>query len=260
MLRRESYRWFMIVLLSGGPDSIAAWRLLGLPRAVHFDLGTVAIIKERQALDWAEEAFGTEVVYRTLIMGDHETDNGYLPFRNSILILSAAQLDHEVVLGQVAEWAPDKNFRFYKRLEKAVNMAGTAAAFEGGLHITAPFAGLSKGELLAEYCRQFGDLETGSLLRHTWSCYRDERVHCGKCGGCEQRYAGEAQLRELTNVMEQTPFATVPEGWTIPLDDGLSWIRDNRLSGVRQILALRRQERAGQRATHRPERLNAAAS
>ena len=61
-------------------------------------------------------------------MGDHETDTGYLPFRNAILILSAAQLDNEVVLGQVAEWCPDKNFSFYRRLEQAVNMSGTAAA------------------------------------------------------------------------------------------------------------------------------------
>lgn len=246
----------MIVLLSGGPDSIAAWRLLGLPKAVHFDLGTVAIVKEREALDWAEDDFDAEITYRHLPMGDYETDNGYLPFRNAILILAAAQLDPEVVLGQVAEWCPDKNFRFYRRLERAVNMAGTAAAFEGGLRITAPFAGLSKGELLAKYLRKFGDMDTAALLRHTWSCYRDEPRHCGKCGGCNQRWAGEAQLRELTGLLYGTEFAHTPDGWKIPVDDGLTWIRDNKLSGIRQIMALRRQERAGQRATRKPERVH----
>lgn len=236
----------MIVLLSGGLDSVAAWRLLDLPPAVHFDIGTQSVPRERQALVWARCHFDADVTYRNLPMGDYECDNGYIPFRNPLLILAAAQLDPEVVIGQVAEWAPDKNRRFYRRLEKSVNRRGTLAGFEGGLKVRAPFAGRSKGELLATYRERFGTHETQLLLQHTWSCYRDERLHCGHCGGCNQRYCAEAQYATLTGESMCTEFASPPPFLKIPNPDNLRWIADNGLLGVAQIFAHHRQVHAGE--------------
>ncbi len=238
----------MIVLLSGGLDSVAAWRLLGLPHAIHFDIGTRSVPRERKALEWASSHFSTDILYRHLPMGDYESDNGFLPFRNALLILAAAQLDPHVVIGQVAEWAPDKNARFYRRLEKTVNVARELAEFAGRLIITAPFAHLSKGELLAEYDREFGAKETALLAEHTWSCYRDERHHCGRCGGCTQRWNAEAQFGELMGVSLSTRYQGVPGDLTIPLPDLVRWITDNGWLGVRQLAAHRRQTLAGRRA------------
>ena len=185
----------MILLLSGGLDSVAAWRLLGLPDAVHFNLGTIPVARERKAIEWACAHFGGNCQTRSLPMGEYESANGYLPFRNAVLILAAAQMDHDVVIAQVAEWAPDKNLRFYRRLRRAVNMPGTLAKFDGRLTVHVPFAGLSKGELLASYYGQFGLAETQDLLQESWSCYRDETLHCGHCARVQPEESCECSIR-----------------------------------------------------------------
>lgn len=234
----------MILLLSGGVDSICAWRLLGLPTAVNFDLGTVPTGHERTALDWASEHFGKAYISRQLGMGNHEQGNGYVPFRNALLILAAAQIDTDVALAAVAEWAPDKNSRFYRRLERAVNRGGASAGFDGGLRVHAPFAALSKGELLALYYDRFGKEETRLVLGNTWSCYRSSAHHCGECGGCRQRYAAEWQMQKMTGMGPVTVFGGTPGRWHTPLRDKARWVYDNGWLGVQQMRAHGRQDEA----------------
>ena len=110
----------MILLLSGGIDSVAIWRLLDLPNAVNFNIGTAPMSRENDSLAWASRHFKRDYLCRPLFM-NREKPNGWLPFRNSLLVLAAAQIDTTVILGAVAEWAPDKNFRWARRLEQAVN-------------------------------------------------------------------------------------------------------------------------------------------
>ena len=228
----------MIVLLSGGVDSIAAWRLLGLPAAVNFDIGTVCIHKEHEAIRWAEDRFGRRPIRRRLPMGG-ERANGWVPFRNSILALAAAQIDPTVVLAAVAEWAPDKNLRWARRLERAVNQGGVAAGATERLRICMPFASLSKGELLYAYHRMFGAQETADLLENTWSCYDSLAQPCLFCGGCRQRIAAEHQYARLAGL--PAPRYTA-QHWRIPFKDRLRWVADNRWLGVRQISAHTRQD------------------
>lgn len=231
----------MIVLLSGGIDSVATWRLLGLPAAVNFDLGTVPTRKEQSALAWAEKRFGRSYLKRVFPMGSTERPNGWLPFRNSMLVLAAAQIDPTVVLAAVAEWAPDKNRRWAKRLERAVNEQGVAAKTDERLQIEMPFAHLSKGELLFAYHNQFGSRETRLLLANTWSCYQSLPYPCEKCGGCRQRIAAMHQYALLAGLPK--PYER-SDRWHIPLRDRIRWVRDNGLLGVRQIRAHTRQDRA----------------
>ena len=231
----------MILLLSGGIDSVAAWRLLGLPTAVNFDLGTVPTRREQSALAWAERHFDRCYLKRSFPMGNVEKPNGWLPFRNSLLVLAAAQLDSTVVLAAVAEWAPDKNMRWARRLERAVNQQGAAAGTEEHLSIEMPFAGLSKGELLFEYHCQFGAEETHLLLQNTWSCYRSLPKPCTRCGGCRQRIAAHHQYASLAGLPRPAQTAS---RWHIPAKDRYRWIRDNGLLGIRQIAAHTRQDDA----------------
>lgn len=228
----------MILLLSGGLDSIAMWRLLKC-NAVTFNLGTKPSNKELESLLWATDHFGFSYYQtRELDMRVHEADNGYVPFRNSILILAAAQLDPDVAIGQIAEWAPDKNKRFYRRLEKTVNVEGKMAQFEGGLRISAPYAHLSKGALIREYGAKFGFAEMETLLRRTWSCYLDGEIHCGRCGGCGQRFNAECHAARLLALPINTllsRYEVIPEFVPTPLVDQARWVRDNGLLGVRQL-------------------------
>ncbi len=234
----------MILLLSGGVDSICAWRLLDLPTAVNFDLGTLPTGREQKALEWASLHFGKSYLKGKLDMSCHEQRNGYVPFRNSMLILAAAQIDGTVALAAVAEWAPDKNTRFYRRLEKAVNRGGNSAGFDGGLRVVAPFAASSKGELLAQYYDAYGKAETRLLLQNTWSCYQQGIIHCGACGGCRQRYAAERQMQELSGMPPVTRFGGVPGRWRTPTSDKVRWVIDNKWLGIRQMRAHQRQDDA----------------
>ena len=231
----------MILLLSGGIDSVAAWRILGFPTAVNFDLKTVPAQKERSALAWAEQHFDRPYLRRKLPMGSSEKPNGWTPFRNSLLVLAAAQIDPDVILAAVAEWAPDKNRRWARRLEKAVNQGGVAAGADERLSIHMPLAHLSKGELLFEYHRKFGARETWELLDSTWSCYQALPTPCNRCGGCRQRIAAEHQYAALAGLPKPKVMAS---RWRIPPRDRFSWVRDNGLLGIKQIRAHTRQDKA----------------
>jgi 7-cyano-7-deazaguanine synthase in queuosine biosynthesis len=229
----------VIVLLSGGVDSVATWRLLGLPQAVNFNLSTASAFKERAAIEWAAGHFGSRYLERDMPMGNAEKSNGWLPFRNTLLTLAAAQIDSTVVLSAVAEWAPDKNLRWARALERTVNRGGKAAAATERLQISMPFARLSKGELLFAYHQRFGANETRQLLDHTWSCYLSLPAPCLRCGGCRQRVAAEHQYAFLS----KTPAPdTTAARWEIPVVDRLRWIRDNGVLGFQQIAAHSRQD------------------
>lgn len=236
----------MILLLSGGLDSIAAWRLLGLPDAVSFGMSTKAEHRETDALNWAKFKFGAEYATRYMPMVG-EQGNGYVPYRNSLLILAAAQLDRQVIIGAIAEWAPDKNRRFYRRLERTVNVTGKVAKFSGPLRIYDPYAGYAKGRLIAEYAKRFGLGEAAELLKNTWSCYGDGYRHCGRCGGCIQRWNAEAYYAALVGLPLNDALsvydAEPPLGLT-PIADKARWVRDNGWLGVQQLTERRRQNRS----------------
>jgi 7-cyano-7-deazaguanine synthase in queuosine biosynthesis len=239
----------MILMLSGGLDSISTWRLLRLPTALNFDLGTKPQAKEQQALDWAQFRFGKRCLTRSLPMAEYEAENGYLAFRNPLMILAAAQIDPLVVIASISEWAPDKNFKFYRRLEKAVNVPGQLASFDKRLRISAPFSQLSKGELIALYDKTFGVGETRELLDRTWSCYGDGEVHCGTCGGCIQRWNAESHYNRLMGHTTRifSTYETEPPYVLTPSLDKARWLRDNGWRGIQQIWKRRQQNLSAKR-------------
>jgi len=214
---------------------------MGLPQAIHFDLGTKAGGREYTAVTQAMNRFNADhlVIDENLDMSHAENENGYVDFRNSLLILKAAQYDPEVVLAAVAEWAPDKNVRFYSRLEKAVNMAGAAAKNADRLKIVTPYADISKGRLLYLYYLQFGVRELEWLLDHAWSCYEAGRQPCMSCGACRQRIAAEHEL--AAHAGWEPPLYSAPR-WRIPWRDRLRWVLDNGWLGVQQIRAHQRMD------------------
>ena len=234
----------MIQLLSGGLDSILQWRLLNRHQvvpAITFNLGTKAVSREAEAIRWAADHFKLPIIYADAPMAESEAANGWVDFRNSILLLLAAQRDPdgEVALGACAEVAPDKNERFYRRLERAVNMTGVAAGNSKRLKIMTPYADLSKGEALWLYDLTFGASEARLLLDRTWSCYMDGEVPCLQCGSCRQRIAAEWQYAHLSKT-EPPPYTA--ERWRIPWRDRVRWVLDNGWLGVQQIRAHQRMD------------------
>lgn len=253
-----------ILLVSGGLDSIAAWRLLGCPKAVYFPLGTAAQPRELSALTWAQRqewATRSPWIGHKVRMDAHEGLNGYVPYRNLILVALAAQHDPHVIVPMIAEWAPDKNRRFFNRLARLLTDAGSGD-FQGidtDVTVETPFAHLTKAQLLTRYMLTFGPAEMGELLEHTWSCYRDgsrlprmlaDGLHCGACSGCVQRYVAEITVLDGGHV---TRYATTPDVRSFysnpSLRDALRWLRGN---GHRSLFDLTRRALEARRAFATP--------
>lgn len=235
----------MILLCSGGLDSLAAWRLLGCS-AVRFDLGTPPSEREGSAVRGFGLAYDLDYVESSALRLAEELPGGFNPYRNLLLILAAARLDPHVAIAQVAEWAPDKNPRAYRRLAGLMNqsMHGSLAGVGQRCRIDAPFASITKGQLLERYGERFGRSATIALLHSSWSCYRNEPIHCGECQGCSSRYQAEhvADLH-ITPYLEQPD--PLPRGNTI---DALRWLRDGSRIGlarrVIETITLAREARA----------------
>jgi 7-cyano-7-deazaguanine synthase in queuosine biosynthesis len=214
-----------IALVSGGWDSMAMWRMIGLPPALHVHTGNRAQEREHEVvMTWAGVWGGR--VECVEAGGWHEWENGWVPFRNALLILLAAQRAPVVYLARVAEWAPDKNGRYLRRLERLATqgMRGVTQGAHGSLTIETPYAHLTKRGLYAHYGAALGKDAAADLWQGTWSCYEAGPWPCGTCAGCLQRLATYAGLSGRVS-------------------DGLRWLRDDRVLGARQMLARWREAR-----------------
>lgn len=213
----------MIALLGGGLDSLAIWRLSGLPRAIHFDVGQTAAEAEFRAIASCAYKWNAPVEFAPLPAFD-ELPNGYVPHRNAMLVLAAAQRDPEVLIGQVAEWGPDKNRRFFRRLQRLADQ-GTTGAFVGlrrRHRFLTPYRRITKGQLLVMYRDAFGGPALRDLLADAVSCYMPPA--CGLCAGCAQRAQAERAAfgRQLTPTARHADIRLKRAAWP----DVLRWIRD----------------------------------
>ncbi len=222
----------MIQLVSGGLDSILIWRLLGCPDALYVKLHTPAMLHEMTVLQFQGDMAGTHnIMIRDCPMNLFEKGNGYVPYRNLILVALAAQIDPEVVVSQVAEWAPDKNHRFWRRVTRLLNQAGRGSTqgMNQRAKVSAPFASWTKGDLIKEHADRYGEKGTRAVIACTWSCYRDGPQHCGQCSGCQQRMVAElASGFDVTRYDDPTVQPLKMANWT----DSLRWVRDSGPKGL----------------------------
>ena len=69
-----------------------------------------------------------------------------------------------------------------------------AAGTYAGITIDAPYTEISKADIARR------GKELGIDYSETWSCYKGEEVHCGKCATCIERKAAlaEAGINDTT--------------------------------------------------------------
>jgi 7-cyano-7-deazaguanine synthase len=115
--------------------------------------------------------------------------NTYVPFRNGLMLSSAASLalsiypddEIDIYLGTnaddvaVATYA-DCSEEFTNAIGQAINI-GTY----GKVSLRTPLVNLSKAEVVRE------GLELGTPYELTWSCYEDGETPCGTCATCIYR-------------------------------------------------------------------------
>jgi len=176
-----------IMLLSGGLDSFIQWRLLGQPKAVYFMLGHRSQAQELEKISLIKEKFNGDItIDESLDSLTSEMTNGYIPYRNLLFILASTRYGSNIIIGQIAEWAPDKNHSFYRQVEKLLRNS-TTGKFQGvskRIRIYAPFSSWTKTELVREYIRHCGT--ANDLTTYTTSCYKDS--FCGTCTACVSRF------------------------------------------------------------------------
>jgi 7-cyano-7-deazaguanine synthase len=70
------------------------------------------------------------------------------------------------------------------RPEFAMKMAGALSfCHDEHLHLFAPWLYMTKGEIV-DHCER---RKLGVPWSATWTCYKGEDLHCGKCGACVER-------------------------------------------------------------------------
>ena len=197
------------VLLSGGMDSVAvlydAMRSHEVVGCLSFDYGAKHNHKEIPFAIWHSEknnikhhtvslGFVNELFKSDLLKsggdipeGHYEQDNmksTVVPFRNGIMLSIAAgfaeseEAEGLVIAAHSGDHAvyPDCREDFMKSMGDAIR-SGTYVNIE----LLRPFISMRKEDIA-----KLGD-ELGVDFAKTWSCYKGEEIHCGKCGTCVER-------------------------------------------------------------------------
>lgn len=216
----------VVSLLSGGMDSVcalhdAAARGEEVVLALSFDYGSKHNHRELPMARWQAERLGVphrvvaldfmdQLFASDLLRSGGEIPEGHyeeasmkrtvVPFRNGILLSIAAgaaeSLGAEGLLiaahsGDHAIY-PDCREEFMASMERAITL-GTYA----GIRLLRPFIALRKEGIAAR------GAELGVDFSRTWSCYKGEELHCGRCGTCVERQEAFA----LAGVPDPTLYA-----------------------------------------------------
>jgi 7-cyano-7-deazaguanine synthase len=201
-----------VCLMSGGMDSTTAaylakdqgFEIIGL----HVTYGQRTEGKEKQCARTVARFLGSiellevDIGYLRTLGGSTLTDRGrqvadydptreelpdtYVPFRNANLLsiaTSAAEARgaEAIFIGaQAHDYSgyPDCRPAFLEAFQEVINR-GTKDTTSITLY--APFVHMTKADILGL------GLRLGVPYEHTWSCYRNEGLACGRCGSCHFR-------------------------------------------------------------------------
>jgi 7-cyano-7-deazaguanine synthase len=224
----------VVVLCSGGMDSVTAlyWarRAHDVVAAVSFDYGAkhnhreipfaaehatrLGVRHETISLDFVNRLFASDLLESggEIPEGHYEAENmkqTVVPFRNGVMLAIACgfaeSIDAQalVIAAHGGDHAiyPDCREDFMRAMGDAMRL-GTYA----GVALLRPFIAMNKGEIAAE------GTGLGVDFARTWSCYKGQAVHCGKCGTCVERREAFAQagLRDPTVYSATEPLPSKP--------------------------------------------------
>lgn len=119
--------------------------------------------------------------------GHYEDENmraTVVPFRNGIMLAYAVGLAESLGFELVTIGAHSGDHAIYPDCRPEFLRAMDAAACAGtykNVHIIAPYAAMSKGDIVR------AGAELGAPMELTWTCYKGGAKHCGKCGACVER-------------------------------------------------------------------------
>ena len=196
-----------IIIVSGGMDSVTLLYDFKdrIALGISFDYGSNHNAKEIPFARWHCEQLGIEHITidlafmpqyfkSSLLEGadaipegryaDENMKSTVVPFRNGIMLSIAAGIAESRGLKYVmmANHGGDHTIYPDCRAEfvEAMSEATKAGTFPG-IEILAPYTNITKADIARK------GKELGIDYSKTWSCYKGEDVHCGKCGTCVER-------------------------------------------------------------------------
>ena len=121
--------------------------------------------------------------------------NTYVPGRNTVFIaiglsLSEARKANQLVLGINAmdySGYPDCRSDYLQAYQKLANLSSKAGREGNAVNLWAPLIHWKKIDIVKEA------LKLKIPIEKTWSCYKGEKVACGKCDSCRIRDAALIQ-------------------------------------------------------------------
>jgi len=199
----------LLLLLSGGLDSVTLLyetaRHHELVMALSFDYGSKHNHQELPMaahhctklniphviipLSFMSDYFKSDLLKSggTIPEGHYEAETmqqTVVPFRNGIMLSIAAGLAESHGADGVAIAAHAGDHVIYRDCREAFFTSMASALSEGtdgAIQLLRPFVTMHKSEIV----------QCGSALgidyAKTWSCYKGETIHCGRCGTCVER-------------------------------------------------------------------------
>ena len=216
----------VVVLCSGGMDSIVALHWAAREHSVvlvtSFDYGAkhnhreLPFAAEHAAkfnvrhevvkLDFINRLFSSDLLKSGAAIpeGHYEATNmkqTVVPFRNGIMLSIAGGLAESfraeglVIAAHGGDHAiyPDSREEFMRAMGDALAL-GTYA----GVQLLRPFIAMSKADIAT------AGAGLGVDFARTWSCYKGEDLHCGKCGTCVER----REAFVLAGLVDPTVYAS----------------------------------------------------
>ena len=128
---------------------------------------------------------------------DENMKSTVVPFRNGIMLSIAVGLAESRGLKHVMMANHGGDHAIYPDCRPEFVSAFSDAARTGtypGITLICPFTNMSKGQIAAR------GQQLGIDYSETWSCYKGEVIHCGKCGTCVERHEAltEAGINDPT--------------------------------------------------------------
>lgn len=212
-----------LIIFSGGLDSTTMLYEYAneIALAVTFDYGSNHAKKEIECAKYHCNLLNIEQIIipldfihqyfkSSLLSGADEIPEGHyeaenmkstvVPFRNGIMLSIAAGiaesrgLKYIMIANHAGDHAiyPDCRQTFISSISDAI-----AYGTYDHIRIYAPYTSLTKSDIV----KRGSNLETLDYSK-TWSCYKGQDIHCGKCGTCVER----KEAFELANVKDPTIY------------------------------------------------------
>ena len=213
-----------VIILSGGMDSVTLLydQQERIALAVSFDYGSNHNAREIPFAQYHCEQLGIKHLVipldfmgkyfrSSLLSGDDAIPEGHyadenmkstvVPFRNGIMLAIATgmaesnDLQYVMMANHAGDHTiyPDCRPAFVDAFDRAAE-AGTY----NGVRLLSPYVNMTKGEIAKR------GSQLGIDYAETWSCYKGEEKHCGRCGTCVERREAlaEAGIDDPTEYIE----------------------------------------------------------